>query len=354
MKERSYSLDFLRICATVLVVFHHYQQLTGGRFEYFNFYSDEKQVFTVLIELFFVLSGYLLAGTVIRIKDGLSFKDFIVKKLVRLLPIGAVSVIAYEALMFVIVTFIPDFPSYFAKDINVWGAIVTAFGMQAGWVFENPFINNPLWYVSVLVWCYILFYFVTYLSKKINCSPVYFYIAIILIGFAVNSFSINQPFLNGYMARGYVSFFPGVLLGIYRKKHEIKVSGIVTSLIVILAFLFMTHSHFGYISRGYNYIFIFFIATSFITLFDSNILRKCLKLKVIGFLSNISYGMIVWHVPVFIVILIVKHLTNIDIDYNNPLTMLAFTGIVAVYCIAAYYLVEKNVVKCISNKLGLE
>lgn len=351
MKNRSYSLDLLRIVATFLVVFHHYQQLTGASFLHFNFYNEEKQVFTVLIELFFVLSGYLLASSVVKIGNTISFKDFFLKKAIRLLPIGAVSVIVYECLMFLIITFLPEFPSYFAKEVNVWGAVVTAFGMQAGWVFDNPFINNPLWYVSVLIWCYILMYFVTYVANKMKVSPIYFYMGIIFLGFAIITYDFKLPFLNSYMARGYVSFFPGLLFGMFRKNHKITAKGVIASIILILGFVYMTISHFGYIARGYNYIFIFFIATSFITVFDSEFLRKICNLKIIAFFSNISYGLIVWHVPVFLIIFIVKYVLNLAIDYSNPLVMLSFTGIVLVWCILAYYAIEKNINNYLSKKM---
>lgn len=342
---RSYSLDFLRIMATVLVVFHHFQQLTGARFSKFNFYNDEKQVFTVLIELFFVLSGYLLATTKDKLLNSdISLFSFMKGKVIRLLPIAAVSVFVYEILMFIVVTFMPDFPSYFAKDINLWGAVITALGLQAGWVFENPFINNPLWYVSVLLFMYIMMFFLTFLAKKISCNPLVLYILITLLGFAVINYDINLPFFNSYMARGYVSFFPGLIFGIYRKNHKINIKDIIISLVIILAFIAMSISHLGYISRGYNYLFILFVAPAFISLFDSDILRKCFKLKLVGFLSPISYGMIVWHIPVFLTIFMINYRFNLGIDFNNYITMLIMTLIVLIYCIFAYYLIERPLV----------
>lgn len=32
-KQRDYSLDFIKIVATVFIIFHHYQQVTGAWFE---------------------------------------------------------------------------------------------------------------------------------------------------------------------------------------------------------------------------------------------------------------------------------------------------------------------------------
>ena len=38
-KERNYSLDFLKIIATILIVFHHYQQILNVEFRGVNFFG---------------------------------------------------------------------------------------------------------------------------------------------------------------------------------------------------------------------------------------------------------------------------------------------------------------------------
>lgn len=40
MEERNFSLDFLKIVATIGIIFHHWQQVTGAYFEnHINFYN---------------------------------------------------------------------------------------------------------------------------------------------------------------------------------------------------------------------------------------------------------------------------------------------------------------------------
>lgn len=58
-KQRDYTLDFIKICATIIIIFHHYQQVTGAFFENkINFWNG-KFYFGYVVELFFILSGFL-------------------------------------------------------------------------------------------------------------------------------------------------------------------------------------------------------------------------------------------------------------------------------------------------------
>lgn len=58
MEERNFSLDFLKIVATIGIIFHHWQQVTGAYFEnHINFYNG-RFYWGYLVELFFVLSGF--------------------------------------------------------------------------------------------------------------------------------------------------------------------------------------------------------------------------------------------------------------------------------------------------------
>lgn len=60
--QRNYSLDVLRIIATVLIVFHHYQQATGAFFEgCLNFFNG-RFYFGYIVEFFFLLSGFFMVN----------------------------------------------------------------------------------------------------------------------------------------------------------------------------------------------------------------------------------------------------------------------------------------------------
>lgn len=67
-EERFYSLDVIKLIATICIIFHHYQQVTGAFFEErLNFYGG-RFAFGWIVELFFVLSGYFIYKYMERIK----------------------------------------------------------------------------------------------------------------------------------------------------------------------------------------------------------------------------------------------------------------------------------------------
>jgi len=78
-KKRNYGLDFLKIVATILIVFHHYQQVLNVEFAGINFFGG-KFYFGYLVELFFLISGFLMFKYIERIKQGLTFKEFFFKE----------------------------------------------------------------------------------------------------------------------------------------------------------------------------------------------------------------------------------------------------------------------------------
>lgn len=72
-------------------------------------------------------------------------------------------------------------------------------------------VNNPTWYISVLLLCYIVFYLLTYLGKRWQIPHTYLFVFMVLLGCGAQTYGLNLPFLNGSSCRGYYAFFFGVL-----------------------------------------------------------------------------------------------------------------------------------------------
>ena len=162
-RERNCSLDVLRITATVLIIFHHYQQITGAYFEgHINFFNG-RFYFGYLVEFFFLLSGYFMYRYVEKIREGLSFEAFFVPRALRLLPLVFVSSVAEQVFLGVYKSVCGGGTGFDNVSISIWGLVLNAFGLQTGWVFNGYMINNPTWYISVLMLCYVVFYLLSYL-----------------------------------------------------------------------------------------------------------------------------------------------------------------------------------------------
>ena len=216
MKEsRKILPDILRVVLTACVLFHHYQQLTGTFFyRGINFYGG-KFYFGYIVEVFFLMSGFFMVPYVAKIRDKMSFPVFFGKRLIRLLPSMIAATIFYDIALFFYVRLCNGTLRY-PTDINVFGSIVTALGLGS-WSITKDFEINPIcWYVSVLLLCYILMYIFVFLSK-ITKIPTGIMLSIPMIAGVVithvTEFSVI-PFLSTRIARGYIHFFGGLLLGI--------------------------------------------------------------------------------------------------------------------------------------------
>lgn len=200
---------------TACVLFHHYQQLTGTFFyRGINFYGG-KFYFGYIVEVFFLMSGFFMVPYVAKIRDKMSFPAFFGKRLIRLLPSMIAATIFYDIALFFYVRLCNGTLRY-PTDINVFGSIVTALGLGS-WSITKDFEINPIcWYVSVLLLCYILMYIFVFLSK-ITKIPAGIMLSIPMIAGViithVTEFSVI-PFLSTRIARGYIHFFGGLLLGI--------------------------------------------------------------------------------------------------------------------------------------------
>ena len=216
MKEsRKILPDILRVVLTAFVLFHHYQQLTGTFFyRGINFYGG-KFYFGYIVEAFFLMSGFFMVPYVAKIRDKMSFPAFFGKRLIRLLPSMIAATIFYDIALFFYVRLCNGTLRY-PTDINVFGSIVTALGLGS-WSITKDFEINPIcWYVSVLLLCYILMYIFVFLSK-ITKIPAGIMLSIPMIAGVVithvTEFSVI-PFLSTRIARGYIHFCGGLLLGI--------------------------------------------------------------------------------------------------------------------------------------------
>ncbi len=308
--NRDVSLDFLKVIATCLIVFHHYQQLTGVRFSYINFWAG-KFYFGYLVELFFIISG-ICASRWLSSLTTESFFEFYIKRAMRLLPLVSISVIADSigivAYYLLHHTWVKD------RVFDLWGAICACLGIQAGWVVENPMINNPVWYISVLMLCYLVMYFEVWVSKILQIPYEYLFIITIFAGVGVLTYKINFPFFNEYSARGYMAFFWGMIFEkIFQgidKKSRLVIIGAVLGILVIV--FFIIH---GY-TQNIQYITTFFLWPFLILILRKANLFAITEKSIWTMLSQRSFGVYIWHAVVmriyyFLPEFIIKYCLNL-------------------------------------------
>ncbi|MBE6534389.1 MAG: acyltransferase [Ruminococcaceae bacterium] len=346
--KRNYSFDFLKIIASMGIVFFHFQLILGAKYDNFiNFWGGWFN-WGHLVELFFIISGYFMYHYIPVIQNGnITLAEWWKKRAVRLLPMAAITVVFFEIMLFLHKTMVGT--AIWGMEISIWDSVVTMLGMSEGWVFENSSINASLWYVSALMFCYILFYIVTILSAKIKCNPMYFYIAIILMGIGGSVYGANLPFLNWQICRGYYAFFLGLLLSAYISKCGVKLKEIIVSAISAVIFVLLFIFAPKYISEDIKYIITFLFYPALIILCETNFMRKIFCHKIWGTLSGISFEVYLWHIPMILVLCFFVNKFSWNIDFNNVAIMFIFLGAMWIWGAVMHFFVERPITKLLTR-----
>ncbi len=348
MVERNYALDFLKILGTIIIYCHHYQQVTEAKFEVVNFCFG-KFNFGYVVELFFILSGYFICTYEDKIKAGLQFKPFFLKRVSRLLPVVAVSAIVFN--------FVNDFYKqvfyidWYGLPVTLWNTLRTALGITEGWGLPESFVNYPTWYISVLLLCCCIFYFIAYVSKRCKIPTEYLYILMIFIGMGGYTYGINHTFMNYSTSRGYYSFFFGILLKKYIDKKGInkKLIGVSAAISIVIPMMIVYCTE--YVTHSINYVVTFLLFPAIIILLHTDTAKKIFRWKGIGTLSAISYNVYVWHLLLLIVMLAANIKYELYIDYTNRSVMLI--GLVVSWIVGtiSHYFIEKPINRYIDKNL---
>ena len=170
-RNKIFGLDLLKTIAIVAIVIYHLNAawLPGG---------------FIGVDLFFVISGYLLASSFVRQDEEGRFSLFknIFKRIKNLWPP-----------LFIVVFFVTIFITMFNKPIldiahrdifpsltftNNWWFIINKVGYFDSY-FQSPF--KHLWYISVLMQAYIILKILFYLTSKLSSKNNYRLFRIIIL-----------------------------------------------------------------------------------------------------------------------------------------------------------------------------
>ena len=346
-KERIYSLDIIKIIATICLICHHYQIYTGTKFSYgLNFVGDGFK-FTYLVELFAVLSGFFMFSYVEKIQEGMSFKEFFVPKYLRFLLPQMLSVVVFAVLDVIYEHLCME--QFFDRTVQLWGVIVAALGFSCGWGLENPKMNGTIWYISVLLLCYVIMYVIVFLSKKLGNAPYWLFAFMIFLAF---NHKLNIPFIDSQTSRGVYAFFWGLILAKFFKGKRIKhreaiLAGFFFGISLFVLLLFRN----DYASSGINFLYTFILYPLLLIFMLSDIVKKCFGNKLWGIIGAISFEAYIWHFPCILALIDIDAKWKLSLDYSNRLYM--FIIIICSYFIGAlcYYFIEKPFVKYVKNNI---
>lgn len=298
-------IDALRAIAVVGVLIYH------AKVHFLNSLLFQGGYYGV--DIFFIISGYLITGIIIKEKDEnskFSFQNFYLRRARRILP----------ALLFVIIISLPlawyslmpySFVEYSKSIIYTISFLSNFFfyitGLEYGAVsgLLKPLLHT--WSLSVEEQFYIFFPLVLIFLIKFFKKEIFNPILIITFAsliFAQYFYVINQN-LNFYFLPSRVwELLFGSLIFIYQKNKTIEISNILSDILCVLGLIFILISFnvFYEINPSPSIkTLIPIIGTALIILFAKKeaVITRLLSNKSITSIGLISYSLYLFHYPIF-------------------------------------------------------
>ena len=222
------------------------------------------------------------------------------------------------------------------REIDLSNAILTALGINRWVTAEGGNINGPLWYVSVLMLCYVVFALISTLKTADEYKTIGFAFMVIL-GIVSQMNDLTFPLIAGKVGRGYMCFFTGVCMAAFFKAYpKFKKFYIAIAAIIVYSIAITASENYGVkILGNKNIAAIFTLAPAFIVLGETGFFKKLFNHKIFEYLGKISYPMYLFHIPIYLTVGTV--LRDIP-DYNSYSVLIIIT--LAVCALA--YLAEKE------------
>lgn len=300
-KKRFDELDGLKIFFALGVVLHHYWGNEGAA-KVSNCPKISTFIYIygwISVEFFFILSGFLMEHTYRKIIDGLSFPQFMGRRLKSLYaPYLCAECLGIFVVFLDYLLCQGQFLFYSRHQITV-ANIIRSFSMTfQGWnLAVHPFISVT-WYINVLILCYVLYFAILRLAKRCKINPIYFYITLMLFAWGFHQIGSNFPFLLYYSTRGYWCFFVGCILyninqsGVFNKKIYILILDFIVLFFLAVGHKFGMAEIFGDIRL--SFIFLVF-PVLILTAENLPIVKKVFSCKILKFASKYSIDIYLTH-----------------------------------------------------------
>lgn len=312
LRNRFIEIDILRVIAICYIIMvRHIDDYASDMFQC-QFVNDFTHI---SLGILVFISGYLLSKTNTTFNSISDIKGFIVKKIVRIYPLYALALLAFYLL-----------------------SIVNIYQLYSGLLFINLFNGEhilTLWYISMLMFFYIIFIVLNY---KSNTLKLWLVSALIFSLLIIEKVTVN--ILDGTLILYFPSFVCGILLekySNYLKLNNNKALFIFCIYLMVLSIKPLVSPKLGIMIVSVMTI---SFTLSFMYLF-SIIKLNAFVMKAILHLSYASFCMYLFHRIVFVTALLIY-------KPNEDLITLLYLYLVAIPLVwAVSFYVQKFYDKCI-------
>jgi peptidoglycan/LPS O-acetylase OafA/YrhL len=223
--NRLHGLDHLRAIAIILVMFHHY----GAGIP--SWLVPLKQIGWSGVDLFFVLSGYLIGYQLLseyKKTGGINFKHFYLKRFFRIIPVYVATLIFYFSLPNLIEgTGLPPLWRFLTFTQNFGLDVQTQKSFSHAWslcIEEQFYLALPFSIVAIF-------------TTRIQRGTPYLIVGLVVLGFMLRIYNWNeyvQPFVVSEDRRQVIF---GFLENVYYPSYT-RMDGLITGVSIAVIFNF--------------------------------------------------------------------------------------------------------------------
>lgn len=323
--------DYLRLVLAVSVLLvHSFSTSYGKPGAAFLFSPPWRGIITMILPMFFALSGFLVTGSLFRTK---TLREFIALRLLRLVPALAVEVTLSAIVLGAIFTTLP-IAQYFS-DAEFWKYFMNIVGRIHFWL-PGVFKDNPITIVNISLWtipyeleCYMALIALSLLGLVYRR----FWLLIVIIIVNIGLFTADKYYGVSYSVDDslpprllVMSYLYGVTLYIYRDK--IPLNNCLTLLAFAISYLMLNSIDMSYFAP---------LAVTYTTVGIGLMNPPRRKLLLSG---DYSYGIYLYAFPIQQAY---AHLLSGTLSwYGNIVFSLSLTAMFAAF---SWHAVEKHVLK---------
>ena len=221
--------------------------------------------------------------------------------------------------------------------------VCSFFLVHQGWAIErSPGINNPTWYLCVLILLYVLFYLIEFIIKRIyggNKLRVIIYLAFVILGVLGWYMKWDAPFLHLTDFRGYAAFFLGCLLCILCKTIRNR-----KTILLISAGLFVSFVVVIIVRHHIEWYPCILLGIPSVLLLSVGM--KQIKLPYVDIFGASSFEVYLWHTPLLYLFLIISEW--VGINYNSFIVMVLILLLIEIIATLIFWFIERPISKRIS------
>lgn len=217
------SLTGIRALLALQVLSFHYRATKGQ-----SPFNDVSFIWTwgvYAVGLFFIMSGFLTGYVYKKIICKLSFKEYLWRRvrgiIIPLFLINTFSTILWAVEWYVLKMY--EIEIYYIKPFSLIRILSSYLNLSRGWLINFMPMDGPLWYMSVLMLCELIYWIISRVSSNDTTRRAIF-IAFCVIGLTIYLLDVEYiPFLFGTSnGRAYMGFFAGLLAYEAYEKNAFK------------------------------------------------------------------------------------------------------------------------------------